>query len=94
MDILEKHVRLVQRIHEENPVKWRAMSDSFKKIDLDFNHDLHRQLCDRGSVDFRELGTQFFKAGQYRQAQLFYTQSIAAGIGGTLGALAYANRYN
>jgi hypothetical protein len=92
LDILEKHVRLVQRIYKERPAHWKRMSDGFKNIDLNFNHTLHRQLCDRGSVDFRNVGNQFFKAGQYREALLCYTQSVAAGVGGTLGALAYANR--
>lgn len=49
-------------------------------------------MLDKRSVDLREQGTVQFKAGRFPEARLLYTQSIAASIGGPLGALAYSNR--
>jgi tetratricopeptide (TPR) repeat protein len=93
MDILSKHLQYVTRIYNADAAGWQHKCDTFKKVDLEFNPAVHRDLCDKGSVKLRNQGNEHFKAGSYPEARLLYTQSIAAGVGGPLGALAYANRF-
>jgi hypothetical protein len=93
MDILGKHLQCVTRIYNADPAGWQQKCDTFKKVDLDFKPELHRDLCDKGSIKLRNQGNEHFKAGRYPEARLLYTQSIGFGIGGPLGALAYSNRF-
>ena len=93
MDILSNHLQYVTRIYNADAAGWQKKCDAFKKVDLEFNPVVHRDLCDKGSVKLRNQGNEHFKAGRYPEARLLYTQSIAAGVGGPLGALAYSNRF-
>jgi hypothetical protein len=93
MDILSKHLQTVTKIYNQDPVKWRVKSISSKNMDLNFNFAEKRAQYDEKSVDLRNQGNEHFKAGRFPEARLLYTQSIAAAIGGSLGALAYSNRY-
>jgi tetratricopeptide (TPR) repeat protein len=89
MDILNKHLQCVTKIYNSDQAGWQQKCDEFKKVEL----KVHRDLRDKGSIELRNQGNVHFKAGRYPEARLLYTQSIAVGVGGPLGALAYSNRY-
>jgi len=91
MDILRKHLRLVTTVLSQDMAGWQQSCNSFKYLSIDPTEK--RTQWDKESVELRNQGNEHFKAGRYPEARLLYTQSIAAGIGGPLGALAYSNRY-
>jgi hypothetical protein len=91
MDILNKHLRLVTNVFSWNPAGLREMCDVFEYLQIDPTKQ--KAQWDKASVELRNQGNEHFKAGRYPEARLLYTQSLAAGIGGPLGALAYSNRY-
>jgi tetratricopeptide (TPR) repeat protein len=91
MDILRKHLRLVTTMSSQDRAGWQQMCNSFKYLSIDPTEK--RAQWDKESVELRNQGNEHFKAGRFPEARLLYTQSIAAGVGGPLRALAYANRF-
>jgi hypothetical protein len=91
MDILSKHLRLVTKILSWYPADFQKTSDALENQKIDPTKQ--RAHFDEVSVKFRNEGNEHFKAGRYPEARLSYTHSLATGIGGPLGALAYSNRF-
>jgi hypothetical protein len=97
-DVLRPHLELVTKCFESNEYMWRSEIDSIRNIEIDDAKNpkfpaQQRLLLDRQAEKYREQGNAFFKALDFRKAQLLYTQSIASAIGGPIGSLAYNNRY-
>jgi len=96
-DVLRPHLESVTKCFKSDENTWRTSIDSIRNMEISDSIDprnaaQNRLQLDRMAENFREQGNAFFKALDYPKAQLLYTQSIAAAIGGPLGSLAYFNR--
>jgi hypothetical protein len=96
--VLRPHLEAVTNSFKTNEFMWRSQIDSIRNMEINDARNpnslaAQRSALDRQAGKLREEGNAFFKALDFPKARLLYTHSIAAAIGGPLGALAYFNRY-
>jgi len=90
--VLRKHLQLVRSHYNKDAASINQMCETMKNIDINYCPVLGQKISDSKAVELRNQGNAFFKNGDYQNARLLYTQSLAAAIRGPLGAMAYANR--
>jgi len=91
--VLKKHLQMVSSFYVKE--KDRILyNDKQIQQDLKQRFSAKRQAYrDQKSVGFRNEGNVLFKKGDYQNARVFYTRSLAEAIKGELAALAYSNRF-
>lgn len=92
--VLRPHLEIITQFYRANESLWLSMFEAskFEQINADQNAKLKRMRLNIAAENFRQQGNQFFKAQNWTQALLMYTQSIAAATEGPLASLAYFNR--
>jgi hypothetical protein len=76
-----------------NSKGWKKQQAKISKDQEHANPVLRRSQLNLQGEKIREQGNALFKAHNFAQARLLYTQSIAAAIEGPLCSLAYSNRF-
>jgi len=88
--VLQKHLKLVTYFYENKKDAVDNIHDAILKDSKKHNADI--QYRDQKAVGFRNEGNAFFKKGDYQNARIFYSRSLAEAVDGELAALAYFNR--
>jgi hypothetical protein len=88
--VLRSHLEAVTKAF--NSKGWKQQQTKIAK-DKDANPALQRSQLNLKAEKIREQGNALFKAHDFAQARLLYTQSIAAAIEGPLCSLAFSNRF-
>jgi len=90
--VLKKHLQLVSSYYKKNKEHILDFCGMIKKDQMNHNPLVAQVYRGQWSISHRNQGNAFFKSGDFINARLSYTKSLAEVIKGELAAMAYANR--